>query len=113
MAHYRPIPARGSRDYLNGYRAGYQDGIAAGLAGQTDEPQVLQLPLEHLELSVRALHCLTQAGCLRIGDVARLSQGEIHAMPRLGRVTADEIARALHRRKIYQTAWAAFLLNDD
>ncbi len=111
MAQYRPIPAGDSRDFLKGYRAGYQDGLAAGLQGQTAAPDVRSLPIEALDLSVRALHCLTRAGCLRIGDVIRLSPEEIYAMRNLGRVTADEIARSLHRQKIFQTPWDHFLLD--
>ncbi len=94
--------------YQRGYRAGYIDGVAAGDA---QPPDILQLPVEALGLPARPLNCLRSCGCQQVGDVAGLSQETICRMRSLGKVSADQIARALRSQKIFGTAWDAWLLD--
>ncbi len=96
--------------YRQGYLAGYRDGLAAGQAGKTAEPELPELPLEALGLSARAVNCLHAYNCRRVADVARLSAETIGRMRGLGKLTADEIARSLHAHEVLLTAWDAFLL---
>ncbi len=94
--------------YQRGYRAGYLDGKAAG---DPLPPEILQLPLEALGLPARPLNCLRNCGCQRVEDVAGLPQEAICRMRRLGRVSADQIARALRSQNLFGTAWDAWLLD--
>ncbi len=96
--------------YREGYLAGYRDGLAAGLAGERAEPELLELPVEALGLPARARNCLRGAGCERVGDVARLSAEQILRMRGLGRLSADQIARSLRLHGIRPTAWDTFLI---
>ena len=93
--------------YILGYRAGYQDGIMG------KEKEVVKTPpdpIEILELSTRAYNCLYHAGLRHISDVAALQEQKIIQMRNLGKVTANEIALALHKHGIYGTEWDLFLL---
>ncbi len=94
--------------YQRGYRAGYIDGVAAG---DTQPPEILQLPVEALGLSARPLNCLRSYGCQQIADVAALSPETIRRMRNLGKISADQIARALQSQTIFGTAWDAWLLD--
>lgn len=102
--------AQKEKAYLQGYRSGFQDGLAAGASGNTAFPHVLQLPVEALGLSTPALYCLQEYGCVRIADVAELSLETIYAMPNMGRKRANEVARSLCAKGIFPTAWDGFLL---
>ncbi len=102
------------RGYNKGYAQGYQAGLADGLAGKRpgDSWQELHsLPLEYLDLSVRARNCLTGWGCISVADVAALPEDAIVRMRGLGKRTADEIARALAAQNIRHTAWDSYLLD--
>ncbi len=92
--------------FMEGYRAGFLDGLAAK---DRDFPKDLDLPVEALELTVRPLNCLRVQGCRRVGEVANLDRDAILRMRNLGAKSADEIARALHRFRIFGTPWDAFL----
>ncbi len=101
-----------SHGYNKGFAAGYRAGLADGLAGKQPGDGVeglLVLPLEFLELSVRARNCLAGQGCQNIKDVAGLSEDTIRRMRNLGKVSANEIAHALLARDIRHTAWECFL----
>ncbi len=96
--------------FLRGYRVGYQDGMAAGQAGKIPQPEILDLPVEALGLSVRPRNCLRAYGCERIADVVRLPKTVICRMRGLGKKSADEIARSLHKQGIFSVPWDDFLL---
>ncbi len=98
------------RAYRRGYSAGYQDGLAAAKLGKTEQPVLLEMPLEALGLSIRALNCLRGANCQRVAEAAWLSEEDIHRMRGLGRKTADEIACNLNAHGIFCTAWDDFML---
>ncbi len=93
------------RGFRRGYRAGYLDGRASLRADE----DVLSLPLEAMDISSRAQNCLRSYQCQRIGDVAKVPIEAIWRMRNLGKKSADEIVRALHRCHIFGTAWDAFL----
>ncbi len=99
-----------SRCYLDAYRAGFLDGLAAGQAGETQMPQFTDLPIEALGLSARPLNALRAHGCTRIADMLRLSEKNIFSMRQLGKKSADEVARSLRTQGIFPTAWDSFLL---
>ena len=102
-----------NRGYSVGYSEGYSDGKVDGAAGITKpyaSDEVLNRPIESLNLSTRAQGCLRLAKCKRIGDVARLSDEEIRTMRQLGKVSANEIAQAIKSLHIARTAWDRYLL---
>ncbi len=98
------------KKYLDGYRAGYRDGLAAGLAGITTRPETLALPIEALNLSTRCFNCLHENQYLRIQDLAQITPLQIYRMRNMGKKSANEIARALHRFGVFPTAWDEFVL---
>ena len=93
--------------YLLGYRAGYQDGLDQKIRGAETIPAD---PIEILSLSTRACNCLRFAGLRYVSEVAALSLEKIQHMRNLGKVTANEIAVALHKYGICGTDWELFLL---
>ncbi len=102
-----------NRGYSIGFSEGYSDGKVDGAAGVTQPyaaDEVLNRPIESLNLSTRAHSCLRLAKCKRIGDVARLSDEEIRTMRQLGKVSANEIALAIKSLHIARTAWDRYLL---
>ncbi len=99
--------------YKKGFMDGYHAGLAEGLANTCpgSDPQTLRSrPLVFLELSARSWSCLTAAGCKTIGDVADLPAEELLKLRNLGPSTATNIARALEKAGITQTAWDPFLI---
>lgn len=101
-----------SKGFTAGYRAGYQDGqkdAALGVQHEYGSDEILNQPIESLNLSVRANNCLIAADCKRVGDVVRLSEEEIATMRHLGKVSANEIAQAIRRHGIEHSAWEKYL----
>lgn len=99
-----------NRGYAEGYQAGLRDGLAGKLPGQGQEA-TLSLPIAYLDLSARARNCLCACGCETIADVAKLSEQTVARMRNLGKVTANEIACALHSKEIRHTPWDLYLLD--
>ena len=102
-----------NRGYSIGYQTGYQDGTADAASGRSRpvaSDEILNLPVEQLNLSTRAYNCMVSAQCKRIGDVARLSEEQIATMKSLGKVSANEIAQALKAQGVQHTAWDKYLL---
>ncbi len=102
-----------NRGYSVGYSEGYSDGKADGAAGITKpyaSDEVLNRPVESLNLSTRARSCLRLAQCKRIGDVVRLTDETISTMRQLGKVSANEIALAIKSLHIEHSAWDRYLL---
>ena len=63
-----------------------------------------------MELSTRAFQCLRRMKCSRIGDVAAQTADNILKTRNMGKVTMDEIARALQKLNIVGTEWDQFIL---
>ncbi len=97
-----------NRGFADGYRAGLKDG-AAGKQLAVPVEDLYSLPAAFLNLSSRALNCLTRQDCETIGDGATLPEKTILRMRGLGKKSAGEIANALFDRGILHTAWDAFL----
>ena len=106
MKNQTPESAEAFRKaYLLGYRAGYQDAMEGrGKETQTIPPD----PIEVLPLSTRAYNCLHFAGLRYVSEVAALPEQKILQMRNLGKVTANEIAHALHQYGIHDTDWDLF-----
>lgn len=102
-----------NRGYSRGYEEGYRDGVKDGTKGKERNygtNELLNRPVEHLNLSMRAQNCLKLTNCKKIGDVVRLDEDEIRKMRQLGKVTANEIAQALKKLGIEHSAWDEYLL---
>lgn len=99
------------KGYQQGYHAGYEDGIADAQDGFVERQIPLNLadqPIETMEISTRAYHCLRYCGCIKIRDVANLSAEKIATMRGLGSVSATEIANWLQLHEITHSAWAQY-----
>lgn len=102
-----------NRGYGVGYRLGYTDGVKDGTNGVTQSAgpdEVLNQPIETLNLPTRAHGCLISMGCRRIADVVRISGETIATTPHLGKISANDIAKALKDQGIGITAWDEYLL---
>lgn len=99
--------------YHEGYNAGYQNGVydtRKGVVLTSQDNEQFHLPIECMAISTRARSCLMMANLETIGDVARVSKERIHTIRNLGKVTADEIARALKAIGIHNTNWEPYIL---
>lgn len=56
---------------------------------------ILSRPIDELNLSVRSYNCLNRAGVDTIGDVARMSRGQLMRVRNLGRKCMEEIIEKL------------------
>ena len=98
--------------YRKGYITGYRDGLRDAAAGKTLEVAVSNignLPIQAMGLSTRARNCLSNAGCVYVADVAKLSNKVIAVMRNMGPKTASEIAHWLDKHGMCLTAWADYL----
>ena len=99
-------------DYKNGYIAGYWDGVkdaCCGKAMQWQSKDMMNLPVKAMGISSRAINCLINSGCNRIGDVMQLSRSQIMCMRNLGPKTASEIARWVTEQGILSSAWSEYI----
>lgn len=62
------------------------------------DPDAAAIRLEDVDLSVRAAHVLQSAGLATLGDVARLTPGELLRTRNLGRKVLNEIVEVLAAR---------------
>ena len=105
--HYSEMSDECRKAYILGYRAGYEDAMEGK---EKESIQIPPEPIETLPLSTRAYHCLHFAGLRYISEVAALPEQKIMQMKNLGKITANEIALALHKHGIYGSEWDLFLL---
>lgn len=99
--------------YRHGYMAGYEMGVKDQKEGREEAYKnnpVLNLTIEHLNLSTRAFQCLRRMGCHKIGDVTEKDADDIMRTRNMGKKSMDEIARALRKRNITGTVWDQFIL---
>lgn len=106
---------RNLEEYNKGFHAGFLAGYKKGMLVNGDdlqgsEPPIYDLPLEDLQLSVRAFNSLYAIGCRSIGDVATIEKSRIMCIRNLGKKAANEVALALQRKEITPTDWELFLL---
>lgn len=98
--------------YPKGYMAGYWDGIRDATQGRINEngtEDMLNLPVEIMEISTRAKNCLIRTGCKYISEVTKLGEYEIAIMRNVGTKTAHEIAKWLDDQGIHYSAWCKYL----
>ena len=96
------------RGYLAGYRRGIEDG-RSGRGGATMESELLDLPIQFLNLSIRPLNSLDRAGYRTIRDIVSLNQQEIRKIRNLGIKGLGEVAGALWERGIRDSEWNEWL----
>ncbi|MHB9090476.1 MAG: DNA-directed RNA polymerase subunit alpha, partial [Chloroflexota bacterium] len=89
----------------------HQFGILAELAGKP-EPQLekqafaatsiparlFDVPIEELDLSVRAYNCLKRAGITKVGQVLEMTEDDLLAVRNFGRKSLDELRERLAAR---------------
>lgn len=92
-------------EYQRGYHLGYCTGYRKGLEEVPDAPDtdILDLPLETLGLSPRALNCLKVKGYQSIRDIVELKEPQIFCIRNLGKKCGQEIGEKLHVFGIYYT----------
>lgn len=98
--------------YRSGYLAGYADGVRDAAQSRIKpfgEQELGQYPVNGMQLSSRAINCLTASGCEFVSDVAGLSEFQIATMRNLGKITAKEIACWMVENGIMDSAWSNFL----
>lgn len=99
------------RGYQKGYDAGYKQGIEdapKGISKVGISVTLSSLPIEALELSVRAFNALKVAGFNVIGDITSLSRREMIHIKNLGPKQREEVAVGLHHYGITDTDWDMF-----
>ena len=63
---------------------------------ENSDPDVLDIPIEELELSVRSYNCLRRHGDNTVGDICKMSYDELISVRNLGRRSCAEIIDKLH-----------------
>lgn len=96
--------------YRHGFRAGFVEGRKLAQIPQGQQDDILDQPIDCLDISVRAYNCLIFANCRQLRDVAAMSKHTIFATRNLGIKSAREIAKALLAQGIRDTAWEDHLL---
>ena len=66
-----------------------------GGADTEEARRKMELPIAHMDLSVRASNCLEAEGIQTIGELVNLSQDQIMAFKNFGRTSLKEITRKL------------------
>ena len=64
----------------------------------SEEPSINSVPIEELQLSVRAYNCLKRANINSISDLLDYSQEELLEIKNFGQKSADEVIEALHNK---------------
>ena len=101
-----------NRGYTEGHRAGYADGVVdcqRGVIRELGPEYVLNMPLEHLNLSMRSHNCLIMKNCKTIGDVARLTEDQIRVIRNFGKKSAAEVAQKLLEVGVKNSDWDLYL----
>ena len=61
-------------------------------------PRLYEIPIEDLELSVRAFNCLKRAGITKVGQVLEMSESELLNVRNFGQKSLDELRQRLVAR---------------
>lgn len=77
------------------YQTGDEDDEAVDASGRAD---VLDRPIEDLELNVRPANCMKRAGIVTIGDLIQKTDEEVKTLRNLGSKSFDEIVDKLAER---------------
>lgn len=102
-------------EYERGYQIGFNDGYEQGLldapkgvAKEGKSVSLSSLPIEALNISLRARNALAHAGFKQIGDILNLHRCEIIHIKNLGPKQREEVAEGLHYYGITETGWDFF-----
>ena len=76
---------------------------AETLAG-SPAPELLETPIEDLQLSVRSLNCLKRGGIRTIGELLTYSEDDIMKLKNFGQKSLDEIKEKLQERSLFLTS---------
>ena len=90
--------------YKRGYVEGYDKGVQDKQNNRVSE-NILDMPLEILELPVNTFNALIQANFERIGDLVDLSETQIIRIRHLGNKSIRAVSEALHKCGITYTKW--------
>jgi DNA-directed RNA polymerase subunit alpha len=89
---------------LGGRVLGPRSRVSLGAAGIPAE--AYDIPIEELELSVRAYNCLKRAGISKVGQVLEMTDDDILAVRNFGRKSLDELREKLASRGFIQPSEA-------
>ena len=95
--------------YHEGYIAGYQRGLEDSRIGMQTPPELLDRPLQFLNLSARPFNCLDRSGHRTIRDITSLNRQEIWMIRNLGAKGLHEVAQALWDLGIRDSHWNEWL----
>lgn len=97
--------------YIKYGKVAFEQRIAARKAEKEKEynERGFNIPLEELDLSVRAFNNLKKIGCDTVADAVDLTEEKILSVNSLGVKTRTEIAQRLDSLGAYNTAWSMFL----
>ena len=73
---------------------------AAATGDVRELARTMELPIAHMDLSVRASNCLEAEGIQTIGDLVRLSQDQVMGFKNFGRTSLKEIVRRLEEMNL-------------
>jgi DNA-directed RNA polymerase subunit alpha len=77
--------------------------VDKGAAGPTAIPQRLyEMPIEDLNLSVRAYNCLKRAGITKVGQLLEMSEDDLLGVRNFGRKSLDELRERLAAHSILE-----------
>lgn len=99
------------RGYKKGYAEGYEQGVKDAPNGVTragTSVTLSSLPIEALDLSIRAFNALKRAGYNSIGDIVPLTHREMIHIKNLGPKQRGEVAKGLRHYGIADTDWDLF-----
>ncbi|MBI2940327.1 MAG: DNA-directed RNA polymerase subunit alpha [Chloroflexi bacterium] len=74
------------------------------LTGYTIPSKFYDMPIEDLDLSVRAYNCLKRAGITRVGQVLEMSEDDLLGVRNFGRKSLDELRERLQARGLLDHA---------
>lgn len=102
-------------EYERGYKRGYDEGYEQGMK---DAPNgvvkagmsvtLSSLPIEVLDLSIRAFNAMKRAGYNTVGDIVPLTHKEMIHINNLGVKQRGEVAKGLRLYGIVGTEWDLF-----
>ena len=101
--------------YHKGYLAGYERGVEdckSGITDKTIPPDLLDRPIQFLNLTTRPFNSLDRSGYQTIRHITVLKHQKILQIRNLGRKGLCEIAWSLWNHGIRDTDWNHFLYPD-
>lgn len=63
---------------------------------EEEENRILDLPIEHLELSVRSYNCLKNDGMLTVREIIKIREDQLYTIKNLGKKSVEEIVQKIN-----------------